>query len=134
MIVWGGFDYFSIHGSGRRYDPTTNTWTEITSTAAPAPRSNHTAVWTGSEMIIWGGGGTSGDLKDGHRYRPEEDRWTAMASPGSPAARADHTAVWAGGEMIVFGGIARNPFGFGTYLSDTFSFEAGRILYLYQRP
>jgi hypothetical protein len=35
------------------------TWTATSTTNAPAGRSTHTAVWTGSEMIVWGGyGGT----------------------------------------------------------------------------
>ena len=34
---------------------TDDTWTATSTTNAPAARSRHTAVWTGSEMIIWGG-------------------------------------------------------------------------------
>ena len=33
------------------------TWTDTSTTNAPAPRTSHTAVWTGSEMIVWGGYG-----------------------------------------------------------------------------
>jgi hypothetical protein len=32
-----------------------DTWTATSTTNAPAGRSTHTAVWTGSEMIVWGG-------------------------------------------------------------------------------
>ena len=34
---------------------TDDTWTPTSLTNAPDGRSNHTAVWTGSEMIVWGG-------------------------------------------------------------------------------
>src|SRR5207253_1493057 len=37
-------------------DPCTDdTWTATNTTNAPTARSEHTAVWTGSEMIVWGG-------------------------------------------------------------------------------
>ena len=38
-----------------RYNPSTDSWTATSITNAPAGRSRHTAVWTGSEMIVWGG-------------------------------------------------------------------------------
>src|SRR5438034_5693843 len=34
---------------------TPDTWTNTSTTNAPAAREVHTAVWTGSEMIVWGG-------------------------------------------------------------------------------
>ena len=37
---------------------TDDTWS-VTNTNAPSARTQHTAVWTGSEMIIWGGTGLS---------------------------------------------------------------------------
>jgi hypothetical protein len=75
----------------------------------PAPRTNHTAVWTGREMIVWGGMAVNSDLRPfldtGGRYDPSLDVW-APTSTGAdlPAARAYHTAVWTGREMIVWGG------------------------------
>src|SRR5207247_9803798 len=36
---------------------TDDTWTPTSLTNAPAARSGHTAVWTGSDRIVWGGGG-----------------------------------------------------------------------------
>jgi N-acetylneuraminic acid mutarotase len=60
MIVWGGtrFDpqtssLVSV-GTGGRYDPMDDQWLPLTDVGAPAPRSNHTVVWTGSRMIVWG--------------------------------------------------------------------------------
>ena len=114
---------------GGRYNPSNDGWTAVTTTAAPAARYNHTAVWTGSELIVWGGYG-GGNLNTGGRYNPANDGWTAVTTRGAPAARNGHTAVWAGGEMIVWGGFGNGS----TYLGDTFSYTPSRLLYLYQRP
>src|SRR5437899_507135 len=83
-----------------------NTWTPTSVTNAPDGRTQHTAVWTGSEMIIWSGfsqlGG--GYVNTGGRYNPSTDSWTATSTITAPDGRHDHTAVWTGSEMIVWGG------------------------------
>src|SRR5439155_19361666 len=90
-------------------NPITDTWTAISTTNAPAARSSHTAVWTGSEMIIWGGGGNTGWLNTGGRYSPATNSWTATSTANAPAARNSHTAVWTGGQMIVWCGSDSTP-------------------------
>jgi N-acetylneuraminic acid mutarotase len=58
MIVWGGLffdcDYHFLNDGGR-YDPGSNSWTDVSIVNAPTPRDLHAAVWTGNEMVIWGG-------------------------------------------------------------------------------
>jgi len=93
MIVWGG-ETVSRNvirlNTGGRYSPATDTWTATSTTDAPSERSDHTAVWTGSEMIVWGGGSNSSTtLNTGGRYNPAMDatpptiagRWNASARP-----------------------------------------------------
>jgi hypothetical protein len=75
MIIWGGNDGSNVK-TGSRYNPTTDTWTATSTTNAPSGRSDHTAVWTGTEMIIWGGGYSSGG-----RYNPATDSWAAISAP-----------------------------------------------------
>jgi N-acetylneuraminic acid mutarotase len=107
MIVWGGArraGSIAYYADGGRYNPAANSWTVLPATGAPAGRSQHTAVWTGSEMILWGGYSNSTYYADGGRYNPAANGWTAVPSSGAPAARSSHTAVWTGGEMIVWGG------------------------------
>jgi N-acetylneuraminic acid mutarotase len=98
-------------------NPATATWTAITTNAAPAPRTDHTAVWTGSEMLVWGGGSTSGNASDavnsGGRYNPTSNAWTAISTNGAPTPRENHTAVWTGSEMLIWGGL-----GAAGYLND----------------
>src|SRR5205807_1140536 len=58
MIVWGGFfrDPFPHNlNTGGKYNPSTDSWTATSTANAPAARTGHRAVWTGSEMIVWGG-------------------------------------------------------------------------------
>jgi hypothetical protein len=102
-------------------------WTRTTNTAAPSPRVEHSAVWTGSEMIVWGGTGPGNPtLGDGGRYDPALDAWTPVGMPeaagGPPSPRRNHEAVWHGGEMIVWGGRIPGQFG----LPDTFPNDGGR--------
>ena len=56
MIVWGGDGFPSAElNTGGRYDPVGDSWTPTsTGLGLPAPRADHTAVWTGTEMIVWG--------------------------------------------------------------------------------
>jgi len=115
MIVWGGTVYDEAAGgrmvtnTGGRYNPTSDTWTAMSTDGAPAGRGIHQAVWTGAEMIVWGGAvydpatGTI-VLKTGARYNPTTDTWTAISTDGAPEGRQYFTAVWTGTEMLVWGG------------------------------
>ncbi|MEK7309658.1 MAG: kelch repeat-containing protein [Planctomycetota bacterium] len=100
MLIWGGFvtsgtetTYF---GDGVRYNPTLGAWDYINDIGAPATRTGHTAVWTGTEMIIWGGRNSSTNFfNDGARYDPVNDTWTPLLDSGNaPTARSNHIAVW----------------------------------------
>jgi N-acetylneuraminic acid mutarotase len=79
-----------------------DTWNNGLLDPLPGARSNHTAVWTGTEMILWGGTRGSVPLNSGGRYDPATDTWSPMAN--APLSRVGHTAVWTGTEMIVWGG------------------------------
>jgi N-acetylneuraminic acid mutarotase len=69
----------------------------------PGSRSDHVAVWDGSEMLIWGGLEAT-YLGDGWKYSPAMDSWSKISSLGAPSPRYDPLAVWTGTEMIVWGG------------------------------
>jgi N-acetylneuraminic acid mutarotase len=113
MIVWGGRYYnggsYSHFNSGAKYTPTSDSWTPTTNTNAPGIRSDHTAVWTGTEMIVWGGEYMQGDtlnipINTGAKYNPTTNTWTTISTVNAPAARSHHTAIWTGTEMIIWGG------------------------------
>ncbi len=85
---------------------TTAGWQLLNSDGAPSPRTQHSGVWTGSEMIIWGGRvpGQPNYLNDGFRYQPQRDQWTPISSTGAPTPRHSHTALWTGDRMLIWGG------------------------------
>ena len=115
MVVWGGVGIDLVGeeivdvllDSGGVYDPGTDTWTPTATDGAPAPRVDHTAVWTGTggRMIVWGGGdGYWATYGDGASYDPASDVWTPVSAVGAPEQRTWHTAVVVGGTMVVWGG------------------------------
>lgn len=118
MIIFGGLavdDYLGMNeawssfGVGARYNPTSDSWSAMSTTGAASSRTAHTAVWTGNEMLIWGGRYLSYPpdevfLNTGARYNPASDSWTAITTTGAPAARVSHAAAWTGTRMIIWGG------------------------------
>jgi N-acetylneuraminic acid mutarotase len=70
MIVWGGtdFSFQTFFDTGGRYNASADEWTATSPTNAPAGRSFHTAVWTGSDMIVWGGASRASTDNTGGQY------------------------------------------------------------------
>ncbi len=109
MILWGGGDIrYNAFASGKRYDPLTDSWRQMSMIDAPEGRANPAAVWTGDEMILWGGDHRifthSEPLSTGARYDPISDSWRPLSGIGAPQARALPSGVWTGERMIVWGG------------------------------
>ena len=107
MIIWGGRVNNILNdflNDGARYNPTTDTWTPMSTIGAPLPRaSSYSMFWTGTEVIVWGGPGDS-YVPDGARYNPSTDTWSPM-NPGDPnAAWFSYAGVWTGEELITWGG------------------------------
>ena len=108
MIVWGGSAIAAGGGlfdDTLAYDPVTDTWSPITTTAAPGDRFSHAAVWIGNEMIMFGGATSSTDtLDDGARFDPMTGAWSALPTVSEPTERRELTAVWTGSAVLVWGG------------------------------
>jgi hypothetical protein len=89
-------------------------WLPLSMIGAPAPRYDHSAVWTGSEMIVWGGNTMPGVVTNtGYRFDPATDSWSPISMVGAPSARTKHGAIWTGSEMVIWGG-----YGQTTYVSE----------------
>jgi N-acetylneuraminic acid mutarotase len=70
MYVWGGINFLV---NGDSYDPSTDSWKQISTTGAPDGRVDASFAWTGSTLIIWGGliqGGGDPKTNTGGIYRP----------------------------------------------------------------
>jgi N-acetylneuraminic acid mutarotase len=79
MMIWGGYhnngsiSYYSYLNSGGSYDPTLNNWSSASDFSAPVQRSDHSAVWTGSEIVFFGGNSSYGSpayFNDCYSYTP----------------------------------------------------------------
>lgn len=107
MLGWGGLgNEFPLRTGGRLNPslPPPNMWSSMAVTGGPAPRVDHTAVWTGSNAIVWGGFNGGQALNTGGRYTPANDSWSAVTTAGAPTPRGRHVAVWTGSRMVVWGG------------------------------
>jgi len=106
MLVWGGRNGVgaAVLRSGGLYSPESDEWTLMSTVDPPEARSEHTAVWTATEMIIWGGRGANGVLNSGGRFDPVAQQWKPTSTAGAPTAREGHVAVWTGSRMLIWGG------------------------------
>src|SRR5687768_2049640 len=77
FLIWGGS---GLPPDGARYDPTTDTWTTMSTVGAPFERGDHVGVWNGASMIVWSGSdvGGSGSTNTGGLYDPITDSWTSL--------------------------------------------------------
>lgn len=130
MIVWGGVIGGIELNTGGRYNPSTDSWIEMSVSGAPIARDKHTAVWTGTEMVVWGGRYLFNGyhyLQSGGRYNPMTDIWSATSLSNAPSSRGFHTSVWDGNKMIVWGGYNYNVASYfktgGRYNPDTDSWQ-----------
>lgn len=111
MILWGGLiGLATTTNDGLRLNPTTSTWSDVSTIGTPVDRSGHFAVWSGSEMIVWGGQDdytfptTPTKFNDGGRYNPTTNTWQSMSSTNAPPSRSEATVTAAGDKLIVWAG------------------------------
>jgi len=129
MLVWGGQAGGSFFNDGAAYDPLTGSWSTISSTNAPNPRSAHSSIWTGTEMIVFGGETSLGTTADGAAYDPAADQWRPLSNAGNPIPRSGATSAWSGTELLVFGGLSNNQ-----PLASLQRLNPQPTWYLYRKP
>ncbi len=107
LLVWGGNlnpVMETLSGLGAGYRVTTDQWQALPTFNAPAPRTDHAAVWTGQEMVVWGGFAGGAYLNSGARFNPLTRTWTPLPTSGAPAGRRGHVLVWTGARVLIWGG------------------------------
>ena len=107
MIVWGGVGPVGTSSNfldtGARYDPLQDRWTPTSRVGGGPGRSEHSAVWAGTQMLVWGGRPSTATAS-GRRYDPSTDSWSLMSALNSPLPRVVHQAIWTGSVMVISGG------------------------------
>jgi len=119
MIVWGGRyksgSTWYYRDTGAIYNPSTNTWSAMTTTGTPAGRYSHTAIWdsTNSKMLIFGGW-NGGYLNDLWAYDLTNDSWEHLTDYNAPDTRYQHRAIIdnSNKKMMLWGGYN------GSYLNN----------------
>ncbi|MGV3660278.1 MAG: Kelch repeat-containing protein [Prosthecobacter sp.] len=115
MIVWGGMDPGSMTylNTGYRFNPSTSSWSTMSTTGAPAARGQSYAAWNDTEMVVWGGKGSSGgpppatslSYNDGGRYNPSTDTWQSISATDAPPFRNHGSATLGAGKLMVWAGL-----------------------------
>ena len=144
MIIYGGVSNSLGAGlnTGGLYDPSTNTWTSISTVNAPTAIVNsgrtiygfsrQGAVWTGTEMIVFSHDGTS---QYAYRYNPTTNVWTKSAVGQNISSLVNYSIVWTGKAVIIFGGNSGTNIGYvyfpdtDTWLPSTIPIQSGAPLY-----
>ncbi len=125
MLIWGGINQnFGINNDSTiyKYNPITNTWSQIVGLNSPKGVYLHTAVWTGVEMIVFGGQNAfSGSLQNNtYKYNLLTNNWIEIPmSFKTPLPRHSHLAIYNNNEMILLGGISIS----GSVLSESFKLK-----------
>lgn len=103
-FFWGGFyNTATQYNNGSLYNPTSNTWSSISTVGAPQARDAYCVTWTGTQFFVWGGTNNNTNLNNGGLYNPTTNTWTAVAA--SPlSARNGPVCTWTGSKIVVFAG------------------------------
>lgn len=108
VIIWGGQSGAQadnrLYSDGAAYDPARGTWRTIPRPPI-APRSGHTAVWTGHEMIVWGGHTDTGQsLLDGASFSPSTNQWRRLPPAPTGNTREYGKGLWVDNTLVIGGG------------------------------
>jgi len=107
MLIWGGRNNLNKMDSILfRYNPNTNSWSQIIGINSPSGRVGASAIFANNNIIIFGGGCLNGYCDDKTwRYNITTNTWHPIQNNNvSPTSRYLHSAIWTGSEMIIWGG------------------------------
>ncbi|MBC7936364.1 MAG: hypothetical protein H7Y86_13520 [Rhizobacter sp.] len=119
-LVWSGTHVIAYGGAlngtdnysnqAVKYNPSSNTWTDLATLNKPSPRFLHAVKYGGDKLFIWGGFEKQLDLtyikvNSGAYYNLLNDTWNEIPSgTGTPDRRAGSLIEWTGHEMYIWGG------------------------------
>jgi hypothetical protein len=96
LLAWGCNRYANTC-LGQKYNPTTDSWSTMTTTSQPSFKQQLTGGWSGTSLVVWGGYGNGNGIfqPSGARYTPGTDSWSAVSTVGAPTT-AGFQMVWIG--------------------------------------
>lgn len=108
-IIWGGLsDDLIPLNTGLKYNITSDSWSEISTTNAPTARKDFMYSSYIQHLYIWGGRDADGNyLNTGARYYSYNDTWQTIVPEGDvPSGRKGGVFVYSGyvSGLILFGG------------------------------
>ncbi len=88
-----------------RYNPATNTWSEVTQDTRPPARMGHTAVGTADNLLIYGGVMATPILTTSvWKFDPNTGYWTTYGMANPQGGRLGHSAGIIGDSLYLVGG------------------------------
>jgi hypothetical protein len=117
MWIYGGMGSTGVLPSaatagGLRFQPSSNTWSELPTPNQPSARAFHLAAMTGSKMLVWGGYDGVNLLVSGAVF----DGTTWMATPAgapTPRRRASAVSLDSPARIVIWGGESSTLLGTG---------------------
>jgi N-acetylneuraminic acid mutarotase len=95
----------TFNSNGYYYNLSTNTWTAMTTTGAPSPRSHACVGYANNRFLVFGGWNGSAYLSDGAIFNIGTGTWTAMSGTNAPSARYRCHTTTAGTQIFTYGGL-----------------------------
>jgi N-acetylneuraminic acid mutarotase len=116
IVVWSGTEalvitdyspppYTTVDYILYRYNPTTDKWTQASTSGMPSYRDGALFVWAGDRAVLWGGYYNGTFTNNGAMYYPEQDVWVPVRAQGAPDTTYQAPlGVWTGQDVLVWGG------------------------------
>lgn len=132
VCVWGGVETVvftnTYLNTGYLYNPVSQTWTAMSTTAAPVGRQAPMVHYDGNKIVVWGGSANFAPLTDGGIYDPLTDSWTLI--PTDPVLANLVGSIQAfiiDDQLIVFGISSGSTIEGGIYNFATQSWTAANM-------
>ena len=115
FVLFGGLNGTGFQGGTYAFDPTTMTWSELTTTGSPTPRAGAAlAALPDGEVLLFGGLGSSGFLSDTWVFDPATTTWSKQSGSG-PTARYEAAMSAGPAGPVLFGGLGPSGLVGGTW-------------------
>ncbi len=105
LVVWGGTGPSAL-STGGVYNFSTQAWSTMSTTGAPAARFRMGYVASDTELYVYGGIGIGSVYLSGlgYRYNPNTNSWMTHTVANSTQAIADVKMAWNGKQVVAWGG------------------------------